>query len=132
MTYFEETISSKSDEDLYDILFIHSQDYTRDTIEAAGEEFRRRNLDAPAHSDVVADIKKVRETEEAHLSQTDKALAFVFSTVFVGVPALLAHRHFIEKGEKTKAREWAKWALFGFLFYCVLGVLIRVLTSMVD
>lgn len=129
---FTELMSSKTDEELYDILFIHSQDYTRDATESAGAEFRRRNSETPPPSSVAADVEKVRAREEAHLSRTHKAVAFVFSTVFVGVPVFLAHRHFVEKGEKTKAREWVKWAWIGCLFYIVLGIFTRMLTSMVN
>ena len=115
----------KTDEELYDILFIHPQDYTHDAIEAAGEEFRRRKLDAPAPKIVAA----VREKEESHLSWTLRILAFFVSSAFLFVPLLLAHRHFVEKGERRKASEWTKWAIYGFVFYCILGVLSRVLAS---
>ncbi len=117
--------SNKTDEELYDILYIHSQDYTRDAIEAATEEFHRRKLDAPAPNIVAA----VREKEESHLSWPLRILAFFVSSAFLFIPSLLAHRHFVEKGERRKASEWARCAIYGFIFYFILGVLSRVLAS---
>jgi hypothetical protein len=117
--------SNKTDEELYDILYIHSEDYTHDAIEAAGEEFRRRKLDAPTPNIVAA----VREKEESHLSWPLRILAFFVSSAIFFIPLLLAHRHFVEKGERRKASEWARWAIYGFVFYCVLGMLSRVLAS---
>ncbi len=124
-----EMMSGKTDEELYGILQVRSQDYTSETIEAARREFDLRQLDAPRLSNVAAAVEKVREKEEAHLSWPLRMLAFFVSTAILFIPVLLAHRYFVEKGEKRKAREWAKWALYGFLFYCALGVLLRVLAS---
>jgi hypothetical protein len=42
----EQTMSNKTDEELYDILGAHSEDYIADAIEVAREEFERRKLDA--------------------------------------------------------------------------------------
>lgn len=117
--------SNKTDEELYDILYIHPEDYTRAAIEAAGEEFSRRKLDAPTPNSVA----EVREKEESHLSWPQRILAFFVSSAFLFIPSLLAHRHYVEKGERRKASEWVRWAIYGFIFYCVLGVLSRVLAS---
>jgi hypothetical protein len=125
-----EMMSGKTDEELYDILQVHSLDYTPETIEAAREEFGHRQLDAPMLSSVAAAVDKAREKEDAHLSWPLRILAFFVSTAICFIPVLLAHRHFVEKGKKCKAREWAKWAFYGFLFYCVLGVLSWVLIAM--
>lgn len=125
----QEQMSSKSDEDLYEILHSHSQDYMPETIEAARAEFSHRQLDAPTLSSIVEAAEKVREKEEAHLRWPLRMLAFFVSSAIFFIPVLLAHRHYVEKGERRKAREWARWAIYGFVFYCVLGVLMRVLAS---
>ncbi len=101
-----------------------------ETIEAARAEFSRRQLGESSLSDVVAFAEKAREKEEAHLSWRLKMLAFFVSSAILFIPVLLAHRHFVENGERCKAREWARWAIYGFIFYCTLGVLVRVVTSM--
>ena len=124
-----ELMPGKTDEELYDILHVHPHDYTSETIEAARREFDYRQLDAPRLSNVAAAVEKVREKEDARLSWPLRMLAFFVSTAILFIPVLLAHRHFVEKGEKRKAREWARWAFYGFLFYCVLGALIGVLAS---
>lgn len=121
-----EQMSGKSNDDLYDILHSRSQDYMPETLEAARAEFSHRQLGASALGDIVADAEKVREKEEAHLSWPLRMLAFFVSSAILFIPVLLAHRHFVENGERCKAREWARWAIYGFAFYCMLGALIRV------
>lgn len=125
----KDIMGGKTDEELYDILFSHSQDYTQAAVEAARVEFSHRQLDAPTLSSIEEIVEKVRENEEAPLSWSLRILAFFVSSAFVFIPVILAHRHFVEKGEKRKASDWAKWATYGFVFYCVLGLLIRVLSS---
>jgi hypothetical protein len=125
----QEKMSGKTDEELYDILYAHSQDFTQNTIEAAKAEFSHRQLDTTKLSSLSAVAETVREKENAHLSWPLRILAFFVSSAIVFIPAILAHRHYTEKGEKRKAREWVRWAAYGFVFYCLLGVLSRALTS---
>lgn len=123
----QEQMSIKSAQDLYDIVHFHSQDYLPETIEAAHSELSRRQLDAPTLSSIVEAAEKEREKEEAHLSWPLKILAFFISTAILFIPVLWAYTHFVEKGERRKAREWARWAIYGFVFYCVIGLLLRML-----
>lgn len=125
----QEQMSGKSNEDLYDILHSHSQDYMPQTIEAARAEFSRRQVNAPTLSNVAIAAERAREKEEARLSWPLRMLAFFVSSTILFIPVLLAHRHFVEKGERRKAREWVRWAIYGFVFYCVLAILMRVLAS---
>jgi len=125
----QENMSGKTDEELYDILYTHSQDFTADTIEAAKAEFSHRQLDATKLSSIAAAVETVREKKNAHLTWPLRIVAFLVSSAILFIPAILAHRHYVEKGETCKAREWARWAIYGFVFYCLLGVLSRVLTS---
>lgn len=113
---------NKSDEELFDILNVHTQDWVPEAVEAARIEFRSRGLDAPTLNIIETNAAQTREKEGAHLGWGLRLLAFFFSTVCLGIPVLLAHRHFVEKGERRKANEWATWGLNGFLFYLGLGV----------
>jgi hypothetical protein len=126
----KEMMSGKTDQELYDILHAHSQDYTPEAIEVAKEEFHHRQLDATTISTVATAVEKAREKEDAHLSNPLRVLAFIISTVGFFIPVLLANRHFVEKGERRKAQEWARWAIYGFVFYFALGLLSWLLTSM--
>ena len=121
------TMQSKTDEELYSLLHLHSQDYTLEATNAASEEFSRRQPDAPTISRVVAAAEKREKDQKAPLSWGLRAAAFFVSSAFLFIPVLLAHRHFVEKGERRKAREWARAAIYGFVFYCALGILIRLL-----
>ena len=58
-----------------------------------------------------------------------RVVAFFTSTVGLGIPAILAHRHYVELGARGKARDWGRWALFGFVFYFALGILFRMLSQ---
>jgi len=121
----KKAMSDKTDEELYDIL-AHSKDYTADASEIANEEFRSRKLDAATLSSLgTAMVEEQRQREEAPLSWTLSMVAFFFSTLFFGIPVILAHRYFVEHGAKRKAREWKQWGLFGFFFYVALFVLRR-------
>jgi hypothetical protein len=61
-------MSGKTDEELYDILYTHSQNFTTDTIEAARAEFSQRHLDETKLSSIAAAAETVREKENVHLS----------------------------------------------------------------
>src|ERR1035437_9968351 len=89
-----ESMSSKGDEELYDILSGHSQDYTADTVEAARLEFGRRALDVPTLDAIAATVGRAREREDAQLGWGLRIVAFFVSSAIVFIPVILAHRHF--------------------------------------
>jgi hypothetical protein len=116
-------MANKTDVELFDVLHGHPDDYTADAIEAAKQEFASRNLAVPMLSSLNATVEEQKRLEEAPLGWSLRILSFLISTVFLGIPVLLAHRHYVEKGARRKAREWARWGLFGFLFYFVVSIL---------
>jgi hypothetical protein len=116
-------MSKKTDEELLGILSAYSNDYRPDAIAIAREEFGRRKLDARTLKDLATNIEGQQRQEESPLGWPLRIVAFFVTTACFGIPALLAHRHFVEKGAKRKAREWGRWALYGFVFYFALGVL---------
>ena len=61
----KKTIRSKADEELYDILYAHSQDYTLEALGAAWDEFRHRQLDAPPISRIAASADKALKERAA-------------------------------------------------------------------
>lgn len=115
-------ISSKTDEELYDMLYVHSADYTEDAHEIARQEFGRRKPDEAKMVSLGSLAEEQRDHEEECLGWPLRIVAFFFSTVFLGIPVILAHRNFVERGARRKAREWGRWALYGLLFY--VGVLV--------
>jgi hypothetical protein len=115
-------MANKTDEELYDVLHGHADNYTADAIQVAKQEFSSRNLASPTLSSLSAAVQAQTRVEEAPLEWPLRIVAFFISTVFLGVPVLLAHRHYVEEGARRKAREWARWGLFGFLFYFVVSV----------
>jgi len=116
-------MANKTDMELYDVLHGHTDDFTADAIEAAKQEFASRNLETPVLSSLSTAVEEKKRVEEAPLEWPLRILSFFISTVFLGIPVLLAHRHYVENGARRKAREWARWGLFGFLFYFVVSIL---------
>jgi hypothetical protein len=95
----------------------HPDDYTADAIEAAKQEFASRNPAAPMLSNLSTAVEAQKRVEETPWRWPLRVVAFIISTMGLGIPVLLARRHYVEKGARRKAREWARWGLFGFLFY---------------
>jgi hypothetical protein len=125
-----QALSEKSDEELYDMLYVHPNDYTDDAIEIAKEEFATRNLDAPRLKELAAAGLELRQHENARLGWGLRMVAFFVSTVFLGIPVWLAHRYYVEEGARQKARDWARWALYGLLFYLALPYMVYLLTAL--
>lgn len=124
-----EKMRNKSDEELFDIFQVHTQDWIPEAVQAARDEFNSRGLDEPKLIGIAASTEQTRKREDARLGWFPRLLAFFISTLFLCIPVLLAHRHFVEKGEKRKAKDWAKWAFYGFLFYLGLAMIGWTLTS---
>src|SRR5258708_7818583 len=94
------TISNKSDQEIYDILFVHRSEYTAEVIEMAREQFRARRMAGRSLDELVDAGEMVLEREDAPLKWPLRLIAFFFSTVFFGIPVMLAHRHYVERGDK--------------------------------
>lgn len=113
----QQEMSSKSYEELYDIAYMHPQDYASLIVEIAKEEVRGRNLDIPRLGILASAAEEQLRQEQAHLRWPSRILAFFFTTLGVGVPLIVAYRHFVTQGAKCKAREWEHWGLLGLWFY---------------
>ena len=116
-------MATKTDEELYDLLNGHPNDYTADAIDAAKWEFASRKFAVPVLSTLSIAVEAQKRVEEAPLEWPLRILAFFISTVALGIPVIVAHRHYVEKGARRKAHEWARWGLFGFLFYFAVSIL---------
>jgi hypothetical protein len=102
-------------------------DYTTEALEIAKSEFLARGMDADTLTQLsgAADVlqRHKQAQEEAPLEGYLKVIAFFFSTLFFGLPMLLALRHYAERGARRKTREWGRWAVAGFFFYFIMGFL---------
>jgi hypothetical protein len=121
-------MANKTNEELYDVVYGHSNEYTADAVEAAKLELRSRNLDPQTVGNLSTAVEERKQVEKAPLGWGYRILAFFISTIFFAIPVLLAWRHYVEKGERRKARDWGRWALYGFTFYLAVAVL-KVLLS---
>jgi len=118
-------MANKSDAELYDVVHGHSDDYTAEAVEAAQRELQVRNLDVPTLAKIGAVAAEKLRQAQTPLEWRMRIRAFFISPVLLFIPTLLAHRRYIERGEKRKADDWSRWALFGFAFYVVAGIFIR-------
>jgi hypothetical protein len=118
-------ILSKTNEELYDVVYVHSTDYTPEALEIAKREFIARGVDAHTLTQLssAADLRQEHEQaqEQAPLEGYLKVVAFFFSTMFLGIPVLLAYNYYYERGARRKAREWVRWAAGGFFFFFIVS-----------
>lgn len=61
----KQTMSSKTDEELFDALYVHRAEYTADAVEVAEQEFLTRKLEVPAPITIDAAVDSLRQREEA-------------------------------------------------------------------
>lgn len=120
-------MATKTDEELYDVVSAHSADYTQEALEAAKAELASRNLDAPSLVHLDNSVAEKIRLEQEPLEWRRRITAFFISPMLLFIPTLLGHRRYVERGEKRKAREWARCAWLGFGFYVLLAMLGRLL-----
>ena len=127
----KQAISSKTNEQLYDVLHVHSADYTPEALEIAKREFLARGVDAHTLTQLssAADVlqKQEQAQEQAPLEGYLKAVAFLSSTFCLGIPVLLAYNHYVARGARRKASEWLRWAAGGFFFFVIIPVLLALI-----
>ncbi|MGH9478505.1 MAG: hypothetical protein ACRD1A_04690 [Terriglobales bacterium] len=112
-------VKTLSDGQIIDGLFFSPGDYTDEWLGLAKAEFSVRGLAEPTAEAIV----QANAQEQKPLSLGLRSVAFIFSPVFLGIPVLLAYRHYIERGEFRKSREWGRYALVGLAFWIACGFL---------
>ena len=122
-------MSNKSDDELCDILYVHREEFEAEAVRAAQDELERRGLNAETLTRLRGIAEEHKKFENDRLGWRFRLVAFFISTVALGIPAILAHRHYTELGARGKARDWSRWALFGFMFYLAIGVVFRMISQ---
>lgn len=117
---------ARSDDQLYEMLFLHRDDWTPEALEIAEQEWIGRNLDAEKLRNAQA-IAAERENNrlalaEEPLSTAQKVTFFIFNYTFcLGiVQAVIADIVFKDRGYDRKFRDCFKWMGYGFLSYCLI------------
>jgi hypothetical protein len=125
----ERQMRSRSDDQLYEMLYIHREDWTPEALEVADQEWKSRNLDAGKLKEVQA-IAVETEREKAAiadepLSLPQKVTFFLFNYAFcLGVVQIVtADVVFKSRGYDRKFRDCLWWMLYGWLFYTFVGLL---------
>lgn len=116
-------VAARTDEDLYEMLFLHREDWTPEALAIAEEEWKRRDL-TPEKLAIVQAICEERHrqrvgTKDQHLSTAPKVFFFIFNFFFaLGLLQLLiAHTLYKSNGYERKFKESILWMAFGSTFY---------------
>jgi hypothetical protein len=119
----ERSIAARSDEELYEMLIAHREDWTPEALGLAEQEWKRRDL-APDKLDEIRHSQeiKVREKEgRAHLplSARQKLLFFIFNFAFsLGiVQIIIANLVFRSRGYEKKFVDSIIWMVYGFIAF---------------
>ena len=130
----KQAILRKTDEELYDVLYVHSGNYTPEAIEIAQKEFLARRVDADTLTQFSSAAKVLQRqeqaNEEAPLDGSLKIVAFIVSGLFLGIPALLVYNRYVARGARRKAHEWGTCALAGFVLFVVLPLLLKIMNEL--
>jgi len=108
-------------------MFERYTEAARQAIEAAKAELGSRSLPAPALVEISNSVAEKLHREQQPLEWPKRITAFFISPMLLFIPTLLGHRRYVERGERRKAREWARCAWLGFGFYVLLAMLGRLL-----
>jgi hypothetical protein len=127
---FISIMTQRTDAELLKIVNEQKNDYQPEAIEAAELELKNRNLSDEQVEEAIQEnrSKEQTETEKSNmpLSGSWKVLTFVFpgliQVIYAGI--------FKADGYDRKARELAKWTLYGFGFYLGLAILVMILNYM--
>jgi hypothetical protein len=68
----QRAMRDKTDEDLYLLVHVHSQDFTPEAIEAAREEFTHRQLDEPTRARILAVAERAQEEKNGQVAVAEK------------------------------------------------------------
>jgi hypothetical protein len=131
----EQRIAARSDEDLYEMLFVHREDWTLEALAIAEQEWSRRELTVNKLAAVQAtgdERKRQRAAiKDEPLSMGPKILFFVFNFAFcLGIVQLLiADSLYKSNGYERKYRDCFKWMAYGFLCLFVVSLMIHLLSQ---
>jgi hypothetical protein len=121
---FEYVMSKQTDIGLFKILTGPQTDYKPEALEAARNEFAKRNLSADQFETLKQEIEEEEEikNEKANvpLDLSWKVLTFIFP----GMINLMFHGMFKTQGYTRKASELVSWTLYGAGFYAALIILL--------
>ena len=125
---FDEVMRKRTDADLIKILNGPPDDYQPVALEAAKNEFERRNLSEAQISTAEQEIFQEQAIDETRANAPLSIFPKVFAFIFPGILLLMFAGTYKADGYDRKAKELVKWTLYGMGFYIGLVVLTIVLT----
>ncbi len=121
---FNEVMARKSDEDLIKILVSPEDNYQPAALEAAKNEFEKRNLSDERLLNIKAEIQMKDEFEQEKAAEPLPVGIRILSFLFPGIIPLLFAGVYKADGYDTKASEVVRWTLYGFGFYLLMIFLV--------
>jgi hypothetical protein len=115
----QRSILARSDAELYEMLYVHREDWRSEALELAEEEWKRRNLNIvrqiDAKSIVARKENENKSLQEEPLSFLQKVLFFFFNYIFCFgvVQFIIADIVFNMRGYSRKYRDSFIWMAYG-------------------
>lgn len=127
MNEFEEIMGKQTDAALLKILKSQPGDYQPAALEAAQNEFEKRNL---SNQQVISAEKEIEHEQQLKEYKADQPLNIGFKIltfIFPGIFTLIVGGALNANGQKRKYKDLLRWTFYGIGFYVGLFILINIL-----
>lgn len=126
---FDNVMRKRTDTDLIKILNGPSENYQPAALEAAQREFERRSLSETQVITAQQEIIQEQEVDEVKANTPLGTSAKVLAFIFPGIILFMFAGTYKADGYNRKAKELAKWTLYGFGSYFGFIILIFILAE---
>ncbi len=113
-----------SDEDLIKVLTANKEDYQPKAIDAATEEFKKRNLPSGYIDNIAKNLQVERMEENRKANEPLDLILKVATFFFPFVVTFLLSGYYKVNGYDLKANQLSKWTILGFCFYFLVSIII--------
>ena len=124
---FATEMAKRTDEELIQILVIDKENYLPEALVAAEKEFQRRNLQSDQFTSIVEHLSRKKEQDNIRSNEPLFAGIKIATFLFPLFITLILSGYYKAGGYDRKARDMAKWTLYGFCFYFLIVILVIVL-----
>jgi hypothetical protein len=106
------------------VLTVDKDNYLPEALEAANEEFEKRNLSPEKISSLTNEVTEKKEIENKKANEPLDIAIKIATFLFPLFITLILSAYYKAGGYDRKARELAAWTLYGFCFYAAILLII--------